>query len=58
MKYKIKYIHNGTKKETIEAKKFDIIVNHGQLFITFYDWGEIIAVFSNVVSVEKMEEGE
>lgn len=60
MQYLIKYIQSKLQEKKIEAAKFDIIVNNGQLFATFIgnDRNELVAVFSGVVSVEKIKEGE
>ena len=57
MRYKVKYIHEGRSCTNIlEAGNFNVIRNT----IVFYDiyYNKALYAFNNVVSVEKIEEGE
>jgi len=61
-KYKVRYnegVQAQIEEKEIEASKFEIIVNNGTLFVQFLNIGDKpVAAFSNVLSVEKIEEGE
>lgn len=57
MKYKVRYIHETRScSNIVEAGNFKVVRNT----IVFYDTynGRAIYAFNNVVSVEKVEEGE
>jgi len=61
-KYKVRYnegVQGKIEEKEIEAEKFEIVVNTGNLFVLFIDIGDNpLAAFSNVLSVEKIEKGE
>ena len=62
-KYKIRYnegtISSTIEEKEIEASEFEIIANDGTLCIQCQDIeGNLVSAFSNVLSVEKIKEGE